>query len=121
MVGDIVKRDHALAIINSGQGVLSWTATDDTTWISLSAPSGTGSDTITVTLDPSGLAPGTHKGNVIVTAPGALGSPEIVPVTFTIQAPCGVTSVDPDADVNGAFSVSDCSARHRAGTRTDHY
>ena len=121
MTGDINKRDHALAIINSGQGVLSWTATDDTTWISLSAPSGTGSDTITVTLDPSGLAPGTHKGNVIVTAPGALGSPEIVPVTFTIQAPCGVTPVDPDADVNGSLSVSDCISPQRAGSRADLY
>ena len=121
MVGDTVKRDHALAITNTGQGALSWTATDDTTWISLSAPSGTRSDTITVTLNPSGLAPGTHKGNVIVTAPGALGSPETVPVTFTIQPPCGVTSVDPDADVNGALTVSDCIAPHRAGSRADLY
>jgi hypothetical protein len=119
--GDTSKRDHALGITNTGHGNFSWTASDDTTWISLSASFGDGPDTITVTLDPTGLPPGTHKGNVTVTAPGALGSPVTVPVTLTIQTPCSVTPVDPDADVNGSLTAGDCIAPHRAGSRADLY
>jgi len=71
----------------SGTAPLGWTATraQSSTWLSLSAPSGTTPSTLTLTMNPTGLAPGTYRDTVIVTSAGAAGSPDSTPVTFTIQ------------------------------------
>jgi hypothetical protein len=121
MFGETQKHNQSLAITNAGRGDFSWTATDDAPWITLSSAADSGADTITVSLDPTGLAPGLHTGNIVVTSPGAMGSPTTVPVNFTIQAPCGVTPVSPDADINGSLTASDCIAPKRPGSRADLY
>jgi hypothetical protein len=118
---ETTKRVHALAITNAGRGFLSWTATRDSAWISLSLAADSTADTISVTLDPTGLPPGTHRGNIVVTAPGALGSPDTVPVTLSIQAPCTQSPVVPDAVVAGTLNASDCIAPRRPGSRADLY
>jgi adhesin/invasin len=71
----------------SGTNPLGWTATttESSSWLSLSAASGTTPSTLTLTMDPSGLAVGIHRDTVVVTAPGAGGSPDSTPVTFTIS------------------------------------
>jgi hypothetical protein len=62
-----------------------WTAAIDVPWITLSAYSGTGPTVVTATVSPTGLEPTTHYGSITITAPTALGSPVVVPVTLTIQ------------------------------------
>ncbi|HWC72884.1 MAG TPA: BACON domain-containing carbohydrate-binding protein, partial [Gemmatimonadales bacterium] len=119
--GDDQKRMHPLVITNGGGGAFAWTASDDAPWITLSATFGTGNDTITVTVDPNGQPAGTHTGHVTVTAPGANGSPVTVPVTLTIQAPCQVSTIQPDAQVNGSLTANDCGAPHRPGSHADLY
>jgi hypothetical protein len=52
---------------------------------------------------------------VVITAPGASGSPIEVPVEFTIE-PCAVININPDAEPGGALSDSDCSAPHRSAS-----
>jgi hypothetical protein len=119
--GDNQPRTYALAITNGGGGAFAWSASDDQPWIALNKLAGTGADTITVTVDPGGLPPGTHKGNVTVTSPGAAGSPVTVPVTLTVQAPCTLSNLVPDDQDNGTLNGNDCIAPHRPGSRAQLY
>jgi hypothetical protein len=65
-----------------------WTATiQNAPWLTLSATSGTGPNTVTATASTSGLAAGTYNGTITVTAPGAIGSPMTVPVNLVVSAP----------------------------------
>jgi hypothetical protein len=69
---------------------LPWTAaTSDLTWLKVSPTSGSGAQTITITVDPSSLARRnspyyTVDGTITITAPGAQGSPKTVPVRLFI-------------------------------------
>jgi len=72
--------------INSTGGLLSWTATDNATWLSLSPSSGSTPGNLTMTVNPVGLAAGTYNGLITVTAPSANNSPHYVPVTLTLTA-----------------------------------
>jgi hypothetical protein len=119
--GDTTKRRHDLAITNSARGEFSWTASKDMAWISLSAEAGAEADTISVTLDPSGLAPGMHKGKIVVTSPGAQNSPETVDVTLSIDSPCRETPVMPDDVISSSLGGGDCFAPHRPGSRAELY
>jgi hypothetical protein len=119
--GDPTKQTHSLAITNGGRGEFSWSATKDADWIGLSATSGGGAATITVTLDPAGMAPGTYAGHIVVASPNALGSPKTVNVTLTVGATCGVSPVTPDVVVNGDLKHQDCIAPRRPGSRAELY
>ena len=76
-----------LSVANTGGGTLSFTASDDAPWLSVTPASGTAPRDLTVSASVSGLAAGTYTGNVTVTAAGATGSPKEVPVTFTVDPP----------------------------------
>ncbi len=65
----------SLTIWNSGSQSLSWTASESTSWLSLSATSGTvanqsSASTITLTANPSGLSVGDYTGDVTINANG---------------------------------------------------
>lgn len=84
--------NETLQVTNSGTGQLNWTATANRPWLSLDATSGTGNGSIPLTINTTGLTGGTYHGDIVVTSPGALGSPAHVSVTVTILAPgLGVT------------------------------
>jgi hypothetical protein len=119
--GDVAKRTHTLAVGNSGQGALGWFVTSDRSWIAVSPPGGIAPSTITVTLDPASLPPGTHEGSVTVTAPGASGSPAVIPVTLTIGRACGEIVLNPDETRQGVLNADDCEAPHRPGRRANMY
>jgi uncharacterized protein (TIGR03437 family) len=94
--GGAIPPAQSLTISNAGAGTLAWTAADADFWISLSAQSGTASSTLSVSVNPGNLAPGTYTSNVQIAADGATGSPATVAVTFVVQgtqAPGVITSV----------------------------
>src|SRR5262249_27733654 len=66
----------------------SWSATVDpaAAWLKLSATSGTTPSRVTVTVDLSGLAPGTINTNIRISAPGATNPSLTVPVGLTVLA-----------------------------------
>ena len=66
---------------------MSWTASDDAAWLSVSPASGTNSGTVTVTPNISGLAAGTYNATVTIDAGTATGSPASIPVTLTVAPP----------------------------------
>jgi hypothetical protein len=49
-----------------GAGTLTWTVSDDHSWITVSPTSGTDAGTVTVTINTAGLSDGTHTGTVTV-------------------------------------------------------
>jgi hypothetical protein len=67
-------RDWSFDITNCGAGTLTWTVSDDQSWITVTPPSGsttTESDAVTVTIDTTGLGSGvTHTGTVTVSSNG---------------------------------------------------
>ena len=57
-------------IANSGTGDLTWTASTTDTFLSLDQASGDGDATLTITADRTGLASGTHTGQVTINSNG---------------------------------------------------
>ncbi|MFN7995264.1 MAG: BACON domain-containing carbohydrate-binding protein [Bryobacteraceae bacterium] len=65
---------------------LSITAASSAAWLGVSPGSGTTPATLSVSVNPSGLAAGTYQGSITVTSPAASNSPVTLPVTYTVNA-----------------------------------
>lgn len=74
---------QTLSIINTGGGTLSWTASDDAVWLTLSPVSGTGNGSVTLSVTTDTLTASSYSCTVTVNATGAL--PVIVPVMFDVS------------------------------------
>ena len=75
----------SLAVANTGGGTLSFSASDNAPWLSVTPGSGTAPQSLTVAANISGLSPGTHTATVTVTSAGSQGSPATIPVTLTVD------------------------------------
>lgn len=94
---------QSLNISNTGGGTLTWTVSDNATWLTLSPTTGTAPSATTLSVNIAGLAAGTYNATITVTATGATNSPVSVPVTLTVNA------TPPPAQeliVNGGFEGS---------------
>jgi len=72
---------------NSGNGTMSYSISETSTWLSVSPLSGTSSgekDDITVSYTTSGLATGTYSAAITVTADDATNSPVAINVSLTV-------------------------------------
>ena len=85
-VGGANPASQNLSITNTGSGTLSWTASDNQPWLSVSPTSGTAPSTATVSVATAGLSSGTHNGAITLSANGATNTPVTVPVTLTVSA-----------------------------------
>ena len=86
---------QALNIRNTGGGTLTWTASDNVAWLTLSSTTGTGNGTVSVTPILGSLGPGTHTGSITLRAPGA--QPVSIPVTFTVTPPLTSITLSPSS------------------------
>ncbi|MGI8770894.1 MAG: BACON domain-containing protein [Acidobacteriaceae bacterium] len=77
---------QTVAVSNSGGGTLPFTTQTNQSWLSASPSTGVAPATLTVTADPTGLAAGTYTGNVNVTSPGAINSPQQIATTLSISS-----------------------------------
>ena len=75
---------QTLNISNTGSGTLSWSASNNAPWLTLSPASGTGNGTVTASVTTGTLTVGTYSGTATVSATGA--TPVTVPVSFTVTA-----------------------------------
>jgi len=89
VLGGPPPQTRSLKVINAGGGTLTWSASADVPWLQLSPTEGTAPSEITVSVSIEGLKMGTHEGHITITAPNAVNSPLIVPVTLTLEAPPG--------------------------------
>lgn len=55
-------------------------------WFSVSPTSGSTPASLSVSVNPTGLNPGTYNGSVTITAPGAGNSPQTVAVSLTVTS-----------------------------------
>jgi len=106
-------QSQEVLVSNVGSGTLNWTATDDAAWLGVSPASGSGTAKLTVSVDPTGLDPGTYNGTVTVSDSAATNSPQTVAVTLRVYAADGTgapfgsfaTPVD-QSTVQSSISVS---------------
>ncbi len=73
-----------VSLTNSG-GTLNWTVSDDAAWLTVSPTSGSGSRTLTTSVNTAGLSAGTYNATVTVSAAGA--SSKTVAIALTVNAP----------------------------------
>lgn len=79
---------QTLSLRNSGGGTLSWNASDNSSWISLSPTSGSSTgetDNVQVSINTSGLATGTYNGTISISASGASNTPQTRTVTLNLS------------------------------------
>ena len=75
---------RSFKISNSGCGTLDWTVSDDVTWLNCTPATGTSPGSVSVSVDPQGLAKGSYTGTITVTDVNASNSPQTIPVTLKI-------------------------------------
>jgi uncharacterized protein (TIGR03437 family) len=85
---------QSIAVLNGGQGTMSWRADGETlggaNWLRLLSTSGTADATTPegsaaeLTIDPSSLAPGTYYARLRISAAGAPNSPQTVAVALNV-------------------------------------
>lgn len=83
--GSADPASQSVFVTNGGGGTLSWSASDNTSWLNVSPPSGTGTGTLTVSVSSSGLVSGVYTGTITISATDAQNSPQTIAVTFTIS------------------------------------
>jgi hypothetical protein len=87
VTGQPAPAAQALSIVNGGLGSFSWSASSDSSWLTVSAASGTTPSTVNIAVNQTGLAPGTYNGNITISAAGIPNSPQTVPVTLSVLTP----------------------------------
>jgi len=70
----------SVTISNTGGGTLNWTSSKSATWLRRTPTSGTAPSTMKISVDGTGLPPGTYTGWIKVWAKGATNSPQTVTV-----------------------------------------
>jgi hypothetical protein len=83
---------QTLNIRNSGSGMLSWSASSDVDWLILNPDSGSSIgelDNVTLSADISGMHSGDYVALAIVSAPGAINTPQTAVVSLSIKPPHG--------------------------------
>ncbi|UCH97333.1 MAG: BACON domain-containing protein, partial [Candidatus Aminicenantes bacterium] len=75
-------------ITNSGKGALHWSVSDNAHWLSCSPTSGTNDSPVEVSIDASGMSPGTYKGTITVSSQdaGVVGSPKTIDVELKVYS-----------------------------------
>jgi len=112
--GTNVTSAQSVVVDNSGTGTLNWTAAADKSWIILDRVTGSGTGTISVSCDPSGLSPGTYAGTISITDPNATNSPQIISVNLKVfgagstTPPFGdfATPINGTTGITGAIPVT---------------
>ncbi|TFH65035.1 MAG: hypothetical protein E4G91_03895, partial [Candidatus Zixiibacteriota bacterium] len=70
--------------ITTDQGTLNWTATKNSTWLTLSNYSGTAPSGVTINANNTGLLAGVYVDSIRVSDPAATNNPQYAVVTFEI-------------------------------------
>ena len=95
---------------------LAWSAriAQGSSWLHLTPLSGSAPDSVTLSLDPAGLAVGSYRDTLIFNIAGSALAPLTVPVEFRVIG-CLVAEVSPTAVLQDSLTTRDCSAPARPG------
>jgi photosystem II stability/assembly factor-like uncharacterized protein len=82
-----------------------FTASSSATWLTIGSKAGPIPGNLSITVNPTGLYPGTYTAQVILNVSGVADSPLVIPVTFTIQenssGPSAVTVIPASGTASG--------------------
>ena len=92
-----------VAIRNSGDGAITWTAVVSQPWIQLGAASGAAPANVSIAANPAGLAAGEYSGLVTITSSAGSG-PQAIGVTLNIFDPTPALGF-----VNPSYAVSEAA------------
>ncbi len=120
VTGQLNPSPQIATVTNSGGGTLNWHAAAATTvggaWLSVTPSRGTLTlqQSVQIKIKVSLLAtliPGTYNGMITITGTDssnnpAAGSPQTIPVTFVVQAPCAITVTPPALAFQGVIGQS---------------
>ncbi len=95
VAGEPNPDDKFLSITNEGGGTLNWTVSNTEAWLSLAPTSGVNDQTVTLSVDITGMPFGDYFDTVIVTDPAADNDPVPVPVTLSIGSDLPIIEVMP--------------------------
>jgi uncharacterized protein (TIGR03437 family) len=95
-IGGAAPPPQSISISNSGSGTLAWSASSNASWLS-ATPSGTAPSTLTISVTPTSLTPGSYNGAITVTATGASNSPVSISVTLRVAPAPASLVVSPQA------------------------
>ncbi len=77
-------------VLNTNFAALAWSlqlAGTGTNWLTVTPTSGVAPTLLTVRVNPSGLAAGSYRATLVVSSPGAIGSPQTISILLTVDAP----------------------------------
>jgi uncharacterized protein (TIGR03437 family) len=98
--GGVLPTPQTVSVSNGGGGALTWSASASSAWVTLAAASGT----LTISVNPTGLAVGQYNAAISVTAAGAFNSPQTINVSLGVNAAASTVIVS--AITNAASGVS---------------
>jgi hypothetical protein len=89
-LGGTSPGSKTLSLASSTGSPLRYTAAaSGGSWLSLGTTSGSTPGRVSVSVNPTGMAAGSHNGSISVTTGGAANSPQSVPVTLTVTSGTG--------------------------------
>jgi len=88
-IGGTAPASRQIQITDSVAGAATWTATWTAPWLKVTPASGTAPSTITVSVNPKGLAASFYTDTIQITATGGPSSQVAIGVTFIVQATSG--------------------------------
>ncbi len=86
-----------VSVDNSSLGSFSWTASENSSWLTLSSYSGLSSDTLSVSVEPSALSAGLYTEYVIFSTFDANGSPDTLVIQLQIVNDMPYIQTTPDS------------------------
>ena len=116
VVGSTALHSVSLELMPEGTSALDWQVgtARSSPWVGFAATNGTAPDTLTVQLDPTGLAVGTYHDTLVLSSSNSDAAPARVPVTFTI-VPCHEIAVALDTLIGAALTPTDCASPTHPG------
>jgi hypothetical protein len=75
---------QSVTVYNQGDGTLNWNASSNAGWLIASPNSATTPSSVSISVNPSGLASGSYVGAITIAAPGANNPPQTISVSLTV-------------------------------------
>ena len=94
VAGEANPADKFFNISNVGGGDLNWTVSNSQSWLSMTPASGTNSDSVTVSIDITGLGFNDYYDTIIVSDPAATNDPVEIPVLLSVGSDLPLIQVD---------------------------
>jgi uncharacterized protein (TIGR03437 family) len=85
-LGGSAPSSQTVGISDGGGGTLFWSASSNSSWLTVSPASGTGAGTLSLGINVAGLSAQTYTGAITVTASDASNTPQTISITLNVSS-----------------------------------